>query len=180
MKVKRLLDKYFIQGISDIIWDYLPDFILEDTDGSYITCLQNEYNEIKKEYIKGILIIKTFIINKNSMFKNTENLIYIKGKVKIKTNDLSYCIFNSSFNQPLNWNTENVKNMLGMFCNSQYNQQLNWDVSKVTDMDSMFYNSQYNHPLNWDVSNVTVMTNMFCNSQYNHPLNWDVSNVTDT
>ena len=88
MNVKKLLDKYFIPDVSDIIWNYLPDFILEDTDGSYISCLQDEYDNVKNKNIKGIIIIKTFIINKRNMFEYTENLIYIKGKVKIKTNDL--------------------------------------------------------------------------------------------
>ena len=92
------------------------------------------------------------------------------------------CTFKNPIYSISNWNTENVKNTLGMFTYSTYNQPLdNWNVSNVTDMSYMFWNSSYNQPLNsWNVSNVTKMNSIFRESVYNQPLNnWDVSNVTN-
>ena len=177
MKVKRLLDKYFIKGITNIIWEYLPDFIIEDVNGNFISCLMNEYDNISKQNIKGILIIKTFIINKKEIFLYTTNLTYIKGKVEIKTDDLSCCFYSSSFNQPINWDVLNVINMEGMFCESDFNQPLNLYTLNVEDIRGTFETSIYNHPLNWDTKKVKDMGSIFMWSIYNHFLNWDIPNI---
>jgi hypothetical protein len=44
-----------------------------------------------------------------------------------------------SFNQQLEWNTSNVKEMNSMFYNARsFNQALKWNTSKVTNMSYIF------------------------------------------
>ncbi|WP_029330104.1 BspA family leucine-rich repeat surface protein, partial [Metamycoplasma cloacale] len=46
-----------------------------------------------------------------------------------------------SFNQPLDWDTSNVKDMNFMFCEcSAFNQPLDWDTTNVENMEYMFWN----------------------------------------
>ena len=76
--------------------------------------------------------------------------------------EMFYCAL--SFNQPLNFNTNNVNDMSCMFCGAEsFNQPLNFNTSSVTDMGDMFYAAiSFNQPLNnWDTSNVTNMIYMF-------------------
>jgi len=48
----------------------------------------------------------------------------------------------TSFNQPLQFNTNNVKNMHSMFSScTSFNQPLNFDTSNVTNMSCMFENT---------------------------------------
>ena len=178
MKVKRILDKYFITDISDIIWNYLPDFIIEDINGNYISYLNDEYDEyddIEEENIKGILIIKIFIIY--DTFVNIKNISYIFGKVEIKTNELNRCFSASSFNQPLNWDVSNIKDMEYMFCESVFNQPLNFNTKNVIYMSYMFCSSNFNHPLNFNTEYTEYMDYMFSCGDMKYPIILDLSNI---
>jgi len=69
-----------------------------------------------------------------------------------------------SFNQPLNFNTNNVTNMTNMFSfASAFNQQLNFNTSKVTNMTNMFYAaSSFNQDIsNWNVINIPTLPTNF-------------------
>ena len=87
----------------------------------------------------------------------------------------------SSFDQSLNWNTENVTNMAHMFHKTiHFNHSLNWNTENVTNMAHMFYGaSSFNQPLNWNTKNVIDMSAMFYEaitfSQNN--IVWNMSNV---
>lgn len=97
--------------------------------------------------------------------------------------DLSVAFYYAiNFNQPLNWNTENVTLMHGTFWAAQkFNQPLNWDTSKVITMKEMFNSAVvFNQPINFDTSNVQIMTGMFSKAyQFNQPLNFNTSKVTN-
>jgi surface protein len=69
----------------------------------------------------------------------------------------------STFNQPLDFDSSNVKNMMGMFFKaSRFNQPLDFDTSSVTTMVNMFYSaSSFNQPLDFNTSSVTNMEYMF-------------------
>ncbi|CAK9016506.1 Uncharacterized protein SCF082_LOCUS13223 [Durusdinium trenchii] len=88
-----------------------------------------------------------------------------------------------SFNQPLMWNTSNVRYMHYMFANaSAFNQAVgSSDTSKVTTMESMFDGARsFNQSLDkWNTSSVVNMRYMFHNAvAFNQAVgSWDTSNV---
>lgn len=70
----------------------------------------------------------------------------------------------STFNQPLLWNTIRVKNMYGMFYKNYYfNQSLPWDTRSLEYAGYMFADAQrFNHSVNhWNFSSIKDMTSMF-------------------
>ena len=85
----------------------------------------------------------------------------------------------TSFNQPLQWNTENVTNMSSMFEGAtSFNQPLVWNTENVTNMSEMFEKAiNFDQPLNWDTGNVTNMSRMFKNARsFNQDIgDWDMS-----
>lgn len=88
----------------------------------------------------------------------------------------------TGFNQPLNFNTENITSMRGMFASaSNFNQPLNLNTTNVTNMREMFANTlKFNQPLNFNTTSVTTMREMFSGTrEFNQELNFDTKNVTD-
>ena len=101
--------------------------------------------------------------------------------------------------KPLNWDTQNVTDMSGMFFNAvNFNQYISfdennntWNTSKVEDMSFMFQGATVfnngetidgeNNPLLWNTSLVTNMRGMFQYAiVFNQPIgSWNTSNVTD-
>ena len=54
------------------------------------------------------------------------------------------------FNQPLEFNTGNVTNMVGMFYDTiSFNKSLEFNTNNVTSMDHMFYNSGLKNIPHW-------------------------------
>jgi len=73
--------------------------------------------------------------------------------------------------------------MTGMFFDAEsFNQPLDFNTGNVKDMAGMFYKTiSFNQPLNFtDTSSVEVMLNMFNNAlSFNQDISgWDVSAVT--
>ena len=117
----------------------------------------------------------------NGMFKNTIAFNQPVGNFDTSNVTNMNGVFNAfavtpSFNQPLNWNTSKVTNMVNMFYNSKFNQNISydpinnyWNTSQVTDMSLMFGAARFFNngqtsglsgaPLNWDTSSVTNMSN---------------------
>ncbi len=96
-------------------------------------------------------------------------------------------------NNPITWNTTNVKDMSGIFAAAwKFDQNLNnLDMSNVNYMDSAFNGAQMfnngqdpnvetpNQPLIWNTSNLESMNAMFVETfKFNQNLNsWDTSKV---
>jgi surface protein len=86
-----------------------------------------------------------------------------------------------TFNEPLHWNTRNVKTMRFMFHKAAtFNQPISFDTRAVTDMFFMFsYASSFNQPLSFDTRNVTDMRHMFYGAtSFNQPLDFDMQKVS--
>ena len=81
----------------------------------------------------------------------------------------------------LNWDTSNVVDMSFMFNYCKQDFILNFNTENVTEMGGMFYDAtNFNQPLNFNTINVTDMSYMFENAtNFNQPLNFDTSNVTN-
>jgi surface protein len=90
----------------------------------------------------------SLITNMSSLFRDMINFNQPIGNWDTRNvTDMSYMFSvakwweeRSSFNQPLNWNTENVNTMCSMFYKAtSFNQPLNWDTTNVRSMSCMFY-----------------------------------------
>jgi surface protein len=84
---------------------------------------------------------------------------------------MSYMFFNFTFNNKINFNTINVKNMEYMFARTtRFNQSLgdNFDIRNVENMENMFKNSIFNQSLGdkFFTFNVDDMRNMFYSSPF--------------
>ena len=131
----------------------------------------------------------------------------IDWDVKEVTN-MNFLFKNTTLNEPLNWNTRNVKSMKGTFENCRaFNQPLSWDTSSVEDMSEMFMNCilfdhggqeivfntsrvktmadmftgciEFNQSIQFDTSNVTIMTSMFNRCfKMNQPIRFDTRRLT--
>ena len=88
----------------------------------------------------------------------------------------------AAFNQPLTFDTRNVRNMELMFrgCTA-FNQPLTLDTSAATDMYGTFSGcTTFNQPVHFDTHAVTNMGSMFFNcSAFNQPLAFDTRAVLD-
>ena len=93
----------------------------------------------------------------------------------------------TAFNQPLDWNTSQVRYMGSMFEDAtSFNKLLiDWDTSEVIIMERMFKGAvSFNQPLDWEMfdwetSHVTNMEQMFAGAiAFNQPLTFDVRQVT--
>jgi hypothetical protein len=90
---------------------------------------------------------------------------------------------NTVFNQPLAWDTSNVKKMGGMFLHAEsFNRNINhFRVHNVDAMDSLFGHAYaFNQPLDqWDVSRVTSFAGIFGDARtFNQNVNiWDTSSA---
>ena len=96
------------------------------------------------------------------------------------------------FDQPIGakWNTQNVTNMIKMFCQAKnFNNGgqpfgEKWTMDKVEWTWAMFWGAEkFNQPINhWNMSKVTKCYDMFMNAKaFDQPLDkWDLSNVVTT
>ena len=84
------------------------------------------------------------------------------------------------FQQTLNIDTSNVKDMRNVFKHTSYSKDIaHWDFSSVTSMESMFLGtSNWNHPVNWSVPEVTSLGNMFAGSRFNSPATFRGSKIS--
>jgi len=89
--------------------------------------------------------------------------------------------YESKFNGDISeWDTSNVRNMIGMFSYSEFNGNISkWDTSNVRNMSNMFCESKFNRDIsNWDTSSVINMSLMFYESKFNGDISkWDFSNL---
>jgi hypothetical protein len=68
----------------------------------------------------------------------------------------------SSFNQPLHWDTGNVKYELYVLRRKSFNQTFTWDTSNVENMSSMFHGAlSFNQTLYLDLIRVEDKDKMF-------------------
>ena len=85
------------------------------------------------------------------------------------------------FGPILNWNTDSVTSMAGLFNNIDCQGEASppiyfWNTEKVVSMRNMFSGSTFDGPLLyiWNVRNVKDMSNMFLGSSFNQPIgDWD-------
>jgi hypothetical protein len=85
-----------------------------------------------------------------------------------------------SFNQHLFFNTEKVTSMREMFCGASiFNKHLDFNTQNVTDMREMFRSAtEFNQNLEFNTANVTNMYGMFrCAINFNQYVYFDVSKV---
>lgn len=186
------INKYFIQGISDIICDYYKPYIqmnyvqndkldkkiLDETNFYFFI---NKYKyDITDIYIYGIFIIKKC----SNLFKDSSiRKIIIDGKLKC-VGKCNHMFFNTKyFDCDLhNMDTSGVTDMSFMFYYSKiFNGFVdNWNTSRVKDMSFMFSNTDmFNRDLKWNTSRVRDMSFMFSNTKkFNGDIeNWYTQNV---
>ena len=82
----------------------------------------------------------------------------------------------TSFNQPVNFNTSNVRDMYSMFGGAtSFNQPINFNTPKLYNVANMFAGAtSFNQPINFNTSNATNFGNMFKNAT---SFNQDISNL---
>ena len=136
-----------------------------------------QYDNLSYLDLKSILLINKF--DELNEFKNKIK-VYYKGCIQLKS-----LILPSSFN------TQNVINMMGMFCGCNNLKILDFPSSfntqSVTNMMYMFYNCKKLEklilPSSFNTQKVTNMMNMFagCNNLkvLNLPFSFDTQNVTN-
>lgn len=86
-----------------------------------------------------------------------------------------------NFNEPINWNLDNVEYCRYMFAGmTEFNQNMtHLDVRKVKDMDSMFLNcKKFNQPITFNSDNLRSTKRMFmaCTS-FDSPIDINMENV---
>ena len=89
------------------------------------------------------------------------------------------------FDQPfdsIRWSTTKVTSMMAMFRNAaRFNQPLEFDTRNVRNMNYTFAGcTSFNQPLAWDTQNVETMVRTFAGcSNFNQVLNWNMRSVTN-
>lgn len=92
------------------------------------------------------------------------------------------CIFlgNRTFNQPLVWDTKNIKSAVYAFESTEYfNQPLHWNMSKLENASYMFNRAHsFNQSLNWDTNCIQYTIYTFSRTySFNKPLYFNTRNL---
>ena len=133
----------------------------------YATKFNNGGNSFDWDEI-GIDVVNQTTLTINPGNSNQTTIYYMV--------DLSY-MFNyaTSFNQPINWNTENVTLTTNMFDHAtSFNQSINWNLSNSTDLSYMFtYATSFNNGDVGDNNSCPLILQLpiggqydFCNIKY--------------
>ncbi len=181
---------YWGDGQSTVVNDKLNHSHIYNAAGQYQVVIEGKIPAFlsgQADNAAKLLSVDQWGTNKwksnSQMFANCTNLVFnaTDSPDLSESTSLSFMFLNAvNFDSPLNFNTQNIKDMSGMFNNARsFNQPVNFNTENVTAMRSMFNNAQsFNQPVNFNTKNVTNMRSMFQNaSAFNQPVNFDTQSA---
>ncbi len=158
-------------------------------DNSILLCGSSPFGGMFEGFSNEIIFEKTvdlapMVIETNSMFADATSFDQPVNFNTDNVQEMNFMFFNAaSFDQPVDFNTANVEHMNSMFAGAaSFNQAVNFNTAKVTDMRGMFSGAtSFNQKVNFtDTSKVASMSHMFSNAaSFNQAVNFDTAKVTD-